>query len=70
LKPSKRVPQSLKGQPRLNVEVGVEELDEEKLPELLNLKYHAVSDAVKILGDVKNIRMIYFNFQKNLYSVK
>ncbi|MFH1386767.1 MAG: DEAD/DEAH box helicase family protein [bacterium] len=52
------------------VEVGVEELDEEKLPDLLNLKYHAVSDAVRILGDVKNIRMIYFNFQKNLYAVK
>ena len=50
------------------VEVGVEELGEEKLPELLNLKYHAVSDAVRILGDVRNIRSLFFNFQKNLYS--
>jgi type I restriction enzyme R subunit len=50
------------------VEVGVEELGEEKLPELLNLKYHAVSDAVRTLGDVNNIRLMFFDFQKNLYA--
>lgn len=50
------------------VDVGVEELDEEKLPELLNLKYHAVSDAVKRLGDVRNIRLMYFDFQRKLYA--
>lgn len=50
------------------IDVGVEELDEDKLPELLNLKYHSVSDAVKRLGDVKNIRMMYFDFQKTLYA--
>jgi type I restriction enzyme R subunit len=50
------------------IEVGVDELDEEKLPELLNLKYHSVTDAVKRLGDVKNIRLMYFDFQKTLYA--
>jgi len=50
------------------IEVGVEELDEEKLPELLNLKYHSVTDAVNKLGDVRNIRMMYFDFQKILYA--
>jgi type I restriction enzyme R subunit len=49
-------------------ERGVEELDEEKLPQLLNLKYHAISDAEKTLGGVDSIRSIFFNFQKMLYS--
>jgi type I restriction enzyme R subunit len=49
-------------------ERGVEELDEEKLPDLLNLKYHSISDAEKLLGGVDNIRTLFFNFQKNLYS--
>jgi type I restriction enzyme R subunit len=47
---------------------GVEELDEEKLPWLLNLKYHAIADAVENLGSVDSIRSTFFNFQKNLYS--
>ena len=49
-------------------EKGVEELDEEKLPILLNLKYHAIADAVGVLGEVDDIRSIFFNFQRNLYS--
>lgn len=47
---------------------GVEELDEEKLPWLLNLKYHAIADAVGNLGDVDSIRKTFFGFQKNLYA--
>lgn len=49
-------------------ERGVEELDEEKLPQLLNLKYHAISDAEKTLGGVDLIRTTFFAFQKHLYS--
>ncbi len=49
-------------------EKGVEELDEEKLPQLLNLKYNAISDAINILGDVDLIRSTFFDFQKHLYS--
>jgi type I restriction enzyme R subunit len=49
-------------------EKGVEELGEEKLPILLNLKYHAIANAVSMLGDVDSIRSIYFRFQKDLYS--
>lgn len=49
-------------------ERGVEELDEEKLPDLLNLKYKAISDAEKNLGTVEKIRSIFFNFQQRLYS--
>ncbi len=47
---------------------GVEELDEEKLPILLNLKYHAIANAVSTLGEVEMIRSTFFGFQKNLYS--
>jgi len=48
-------------------EKGVEELDEEKLPVLLNLKYHAIANAEQSLGDVNQIRSIFFKFQKELY---
>lgn len=49
-------------------EKGVEELDEEKLPVLLNLKYHAIANAVEKLGEVDAIRSVFFDFQKDLYS--
>lgn len=49
-------------------EKGVEELDEEKLPVLLNLKYHAIANAEQSLGNVDNIRSIFFSFQENLYA--
>jgi type I restriction enzyme R subunit len=50
------------------IETGVEELDDEKLPDLLTLKYHALADAIEKLGDVKMIREVFIGFQKNLYS--
>lgn len=51
-----------------NLLTGVDELDEDKLPKLLNLKYHAISDAQVKLGEVGRIRDIFFNFQKSLYD--
>ena len=48
-------------------ERGVEELDEEKLPVLLNLKYQTIADAEVELGDVEKIRSTFMDFQKNLY---
>ncbi|MEK7549896.1 MAG: DEAD/DEAH box helicase family protein [Patescibacteria group bacterium] len=49
-------------------EKGVEELGEEKLPVLLNLKYHAIANAEQSLGSVEEIRSTFFSFQKNLYQ--
>jgi len=49
------------------IETGVEELSQEKLPDLLTLKYHALDDAKRILGSVENIRNIFIGFQKYLY---
>jgi len=50
------------------IESGVEELDQEKLPALLELKYHAISDAAEILGGVELIRCTFIAFQKFLYA--
>ena len=50
------------------IETGVEELDQEKLPDLLTLKYQALSDAQEILGDVDSIRSTFIDFQKYLYE--
>ena len=49
------------------VREGVGELDEEKLPHLLDLKYYAVNDAVEELGSVTDIREVFIGFQKHLY---
>lgn len=49
------------------VETGFEELDQEKLPRLLELKYHSISDALEVLGDVSSIQETFVSFQKALY---
>ena len=50
------------------VEEGVDELDQAKLPHLLQLKYRAVSDAAAALGGVANIRDAFVGFQRHLYN--
>ena len=50
------------------IKAGVGELDRAKLPQLLELKYHAVRDAVTELGSVANISEVFIGFQQYLYS--
>jgi type I restriction enzyme, R subunit len=50
------------------IEVGIEELDQEKLPALLKIKYQAIHDATEVLGSVNHIRETFFNFQKHLFA--
>ena len=50
------------------IESGVEELDQEKLPDLLRLKYYEIDDATAALGDVTAIRNTFVGFQKYLYE--
>lgn len=50
------------------VKEGVGELDQAKLPDLLELKYRAVSDAANELGGVAKIRDAFIGFQTHLYS--
>ena len=48
---------------------GVEELDPLKLPELLQLRYGGVNDALKAIGaSAENVRDAFFDFQKYLYE--
>jgi type I restriction enzyme R subunit len=50
------------------IQVGVEELAQEKLADLLLLKYHALPDAQEVLGSVPQIRGMFLGFQRHLYS--
>jgi len=51
------------------VNVGVEELDQEKLTPLLRLRYHdSIADAVADLGKPDEIGRIFADFQKYLYQ--
>ncbi len=47
---------------------GVGELDQEKLPGLLTLKYNSVGDAVIELGEIVEIRNVFIGFQEHLYA--
>jgi type I restriction enzyme R subunit len=50
------------------VQAGVAELDTDKLPALLELKYRAVADAVVRLGSISSIRSSFIEFQEYLYD--
>ncbi len=50
------------------VKQGMGELDRKKLPHLLELKYHAVSDAVANLGQVAAIREMFIGLPNRLYA--
>ena len=48
---------------------GMQVLDDEKLPILLELKYKSIQTAMQILGDSNNARNIFLDFQKVLYEI-
>jgi type I restriction enzyme R subunit len=50
------------------VSQGVEELGQEKLADLLQLKYHTIDDAAEQLGGVPAIRETFVGFQQYLYA--
>jgi len=50
------------------VNQGVQELDQDKLGSLLELKYHSVPDAADQLGGVPLIRETFIGFQQYLYN--
>ena len=47
---------------------GVYELDLDKLPQLLELKYQSLKDAFKILGDPEGLNKLFTDFQGKLYN--
>jgi type I restriction enzyme, R subunit len=50
------------------IKEGVRELDQDKLPQLLELKYNDIRDAVSDLGSVSDIRAVFIGFQQHLYA--
>ncbi len=50
------------------VKEGVDELDDAKLPDLLELKYNAIADAKQELGEIRSIRETFIGFQEYLYE--
>lgn len=51
------------------VGVGVDELDQQKLTPLLQLRYsNSISDAIADLGQPEEIRRVFVGFQKYLYE--
>ncbi len=52
------------------IDVGVEELDQDKLPDLLELKYHTVNDAMEQLGGADKTKGLFIDFQQYLYNVR
>jgi len=53
---------------RRYVESWFEELNQDRLPQLLKLKYHSISDAEQKLGDPEKIRDTFFVFQEKMYT--
>jgi type I restriction enzyme R subunit len=52
------------------VEGGVEELDINRLSDLIILKYKALQDGEKTLGNPEGIKSMFIDFQKHLYTGK
>ncbi len=50
------------------IETGVDELDQEKLPDLLSLKYYSITDAAEKLGGIDEIKGTFIAFQRYLYE--
>lgn len=50
------------------IDTGVQELDQTKLPQLMELKYQTISDGVQMLGGIEAARNLFIGFQKHLYS--
>ena len=52
------------------VKQGVRELDQEKLSDLLQLKYHTIDDAAGQLGALPAVRDTFVDFQRHLYEAR
>jgi type I restriction enzyme, R subunit len=50
------------------VQGGIDELSQERLPQLLQLKYGGTYDAVDVFGDLRTVREVFVGFQRYLYT--
>ena len=51
------------------IDTGVGELEQAKLPDLITLKYHSISDGMDVLGGINEARNLFIGFQKYLYQM-
>jgi type I restriction enzyme, R subunit len=49
------------------VELGVDELQQERLPQLLAIKYHSQMEGINALGGVEKAKGVFVGFQHQLY---
>jgi type I restriction enzyme R subunit len=52
------------------IKQGVDELNQEKLKDLIGLKYQSIHDATSELGNTSEIRQLFVGFQKYLYQTE
>lgn len=50
------------------IDTGFEELDQSRLPKLIELKYSSITDGMDKLGGVNEVRNLFIGFQKHLYQ--
>jgi type I restriction enzyme R subunit len=50
------------------IETGIDELDQDNLPVLLENKYQSLPDAGAALGDLMLVKDLFIEFQKHLYE--
>ncbi len=50
------------------VQEGIDELDDTKLGTVLRTKYGSMNDAQQKLGEIKQIRSVFIDFQRHLYK--
>jgi type I restriction enzyme R subunit len=50
------------------VDLGVDELQQERLPQLLAIKYHSQMEGIEALGGTDKARATFIGFQRELYS--
>jgi len=50
------------------VDLGVDELQQERLPQLLAIKYQSQMEGIEALGGTEKARVTFIGFQRELYS--
>ncbi|MCT7958485.1 hypothetical protein [Laspinema palackyanum] len=61
----RRKPESTRTQ---KLKINLAEINTDKLPQQLELKYRAIHDAVKELDSIRDIRQMFIGFQRYLYE--
>ena len=51
------------------IDLGVDELQQDRLPQLLAIKYHSQMEGIEALGGTEKARATFVGFQRELYRV-